>query len=281
MLRQNQNTEYNQQYSVLMSVYEKEQPEYLQQSIQSMLVQTVPTDDFIIVCDGPLTPELDHVLHSFSQIYPDTIHIIRREQNEGLGVALNIGLSYCKNDLVARMDSDDVSEPDRCEKQLKLFEETPNLKIASCMVKEFSESVDCTTGMRNVPVDHEEICRFSRKRNPFNHPAVMFYKQAVQQAGGYLNTYPLFEDYYLWIRMLQIGCLGKNLPEPLLNMRAPQNMYSRRGGLNYTKNMLCFHRWMVQSGWSTFIDFCTGAVPHAVVCVLPNGMRKMIYHILH
>lgn len=268
-------------YSVLMSVYYKENPDFLRQAIESMLCQSVKTNDFVLVCDGPLTLELDAVITEFEKEYPHLFDVVRLEKNSGLGNALNAGLVKCRNELIARMDSDDISCADRCEKQLRAFRENPGLSIVSGTVIEFSDTQEKPAGKRILPGKHEEILKFSRKRNPFNHPAVMFKKGAVETVGGYSEKFPLFEDYYLWVRMLKSNAIGENLQDVLVNMRTPSDMFKRRGGKAYAKNMLKFHRWMLKSKWTTLCDFITGAVPHALVCVMPNGMRKAVYKLLH
>lgn len=269
------------QYSVLMSVYYKEKPEYLKQAIESILCQTVQPDDFVLVCDGPLNLELDAVIAAKQQEMGDTLNVVRLVKNCGLGNALNEGIKHCKNELVARMDSDDISVMDRCQKQVELFEKNPELDITSGALLEFVTSPDQITGGRTIPCNNDEIIHYSRKRCPFNHPCVMFKKSAVERAGGYQEKYHLFEDYYLWIRMLQNGCNAQNLPDVLLYMRTPTDMYLRRGGAVYAKAMLRFHWWVHKSGWTSLVDFCTGALPHALVCVMPNKLRKMIYQVLH
>lgn len=268
-------------YSVLMSVYYKENAKFLKESMESIYNQTVPTNDFVLVCDGALTAELDTVIEIMQLKFGDVLQVIRLEKNSGLGNALNEGIRHCKNELVARMDSDDISYSNRCENELKCFEQQKNLSIVSGTIVEFSNNIQEITGKRELPSTHDEICRFSRKRSPFNHPAVMFKKSEVKKAGGYSEKYPLFEDYYLWVRMLQKGCIARNLKEPLLYMRTPAEMYMRRGGKTYAKNMLRFHQWMKSVKWSSSVDYFSGAVPHAVVCVMPNGMRKRIYSFLH
>lgn len=269
------------QYSVLMSVYHKERAEYLKQSIESIQNQTIPTNDFVLVCDGALTPELDAVIASKQQEMGNILNVVRLAKNGGLGNALNEGIKHCKNELVARMDSDDISAADRCEKQVKLFEKNHELDIASGALLEFVTSPNQITGGRKVPCSNDDIVGYSRKRCPFNHPCVMFKKSAVERAGGYQEKYHLFEDYYLWIRMLQNGCKAQNLSDVLLYMRTPADMYLRRGGAAYAKAMLRFHWWVHKSGWTSLVDFCTGALPHALVCVMPNKLRKMIYQVLH
>lgn len=265
-------------YSVLMSVYHKEKADYLKMAMDSIWNQTVATDDFVLVCDGPLTSELDAAIAEMQQKHGEVLNVVRLEKNGGLGNALNIGLKHCKNELVARMDSDDISLPERCEKQLRVFSSLPDLSICSASLREFWE--DKMLGQRIIPEKHEDIVNFSKKRNPFSHPVVMFKKKAVEKAGGYNEEYHLFEDYYLWIRMLMNGSKGYNIQEVLLKMRTPLDMYERRGGWQYAEDMLRFHGWMRKKGWTSWSVFLTGAVPHAVVCVVPNSWRKTIYKML-
>jgi glycosyltransferase involved in cell wall biosynthesis len=249
--------------------------------MESMRCQTVPTNDFVLVCDGPLTLELDAVIKEEQQKFGPVLLVLRLEKNGGLGKALNEGLKICKNENVARMDSDDISRPYRCEKQLELFERYPDICLSSGTVSEFITDPKRPTGKRTLPITDAEIRGFSRKRNPMNHPCVMFKKSAVESAGGYKETYHLFEDYYLWVRMLMKGYKARNTKDVLLDMRSPADMYLRRGGKKYAEDMLRFHQWMKRSGWSSEVDYLSGAVPHAVVCVLPNGVRKSIYSLMH
>lgn len=264
-------------YSVLMSVYFKEKAEFLERSLHSIFVQTIITDDIVIVCDGPLTEELDAVIEK----YKNRLHILRLVKNRGLGAALNEGLKLCRYDLIARMDSDDISLPQRCEKELAKFAEDPDLAICSAGLAEFCDNESMLIGERVLPVEHQDICIYSKKRCPFNHPVVMYRKSAVLAVGGYSAELLLFEDYLLWVRLLQAGYRGANCEEILLLMRTSANMYRRRGGVKYAKNMLKFHWWMCRKGWSSFMDFCTSAMPHAIICVLPNDLRKGIYLYLH
>lgn len=268
-------------YSVLMSVYYKEKPEYLRASMRSIFEQTIPTDDYVMVCDGALTEELDAVIDEMREQNGDVLRITRLPENKGLGNALNEGLKRCRHELVARMDSDDISVPDRCERQLKEFERNPELSILSGTILEFRDTPENVVGIRSLPEKDDAIKRFSRKRCPFNHPAVMFKKDAVEAAGGYTGTYPLFEDYDLWIRMLRNGSVGANLCEPLLFMRVSDSTYSRRGGGAYAQSMIGFRKWMLDIGYINRREYVLSTVPHAVICILPNAMRKKIYGKLH
>lgn len=263
-------------YSVLMSVYHKERPEFLRQAMESIAKQTVQTNDFVLVCDGPLNEQLDEVITQMQDVFGALLHVVRLEKNMGLGNALNIGIQHCKNDLVARMDSDDISRPDRCERQLRIFSERPGLDICSGTVEEFSTQPQNVENRRIVPQTHEEILKFAKKRNPFNHPCVMYRKSAVLAAGSYQDFY-LLEDYYLWIRMLLNGSVGYNIQEPLLWMRAGSDMYKRRSGWKYAKsqiNLLNLIRKfrLISNGQCILLS-----IIRVSMAMCPNSLRKWLF----
>lgn len=258
-------------YSVLMSVYYKEKPEYLQQSIESILNQTVPTDDFVLVCDGPLTPELDAVIEKYN-----TLHLVRLKENGGLGNALNEGMKYCRHELVARMDSDDISRQDRCERELKAFADHPEVDIVSGTIEEFITSPDEVYSKRVLPETNDEIVEFAKKRNPFNHPAVMYRKSAVEAAGGYKDFY-LLEDYFLWIRMILKGSQGYNIPEPVLWMRAGSDLYKRRSGSKYVASEKKLFSYMLKNGFINKSEYYQAMGGRAIGGVVPNWLRSFLY----
>lgn len=259
-----------------MSVYYKEKPEYLQQSMESIYQQTVPTDDFVLVCDGLLTNELDAVIAEMQEKFQERLHVVRLEQNSGLGKALNIGLQHCKNELVARMDSDDVSHKDRCEKELAIFAQQPQISIVSGVVEEFDGSIDNVQSQRVVPETQAEILSFARKRNPFNHPCVMYRKSAVEAAGSYQDFY-LLEDYYLWLRMLKHGFQGYNLQKPILWMRAGKDMYKRRGGWKYVKAQRQLLRYMYHENIISIGEYLFVLAARIGVAMMPNKLRSFIF----
>ena len=263
------------QYSVLMSVYHKENAEYLRKAMDSIWQQTVPTDDFILVCDGPLNKELDAVIDGRGGAH-DELHVVRLEKNDGLGNALNIGIKHCKNELVARMDSDDISRPDRCERQLQVFSAYPDLSICSGVVEEFTVSTDQIEARRIPPEKQNEIIAFAKKRNPFNHPCVMYKKSAVDAAGGYQDFY-LLEDYYLWVRMLQKGYIGHNIQEPLLWMRAGSDMYKRRAGWKYAKSQKALFKYMVDSGFISESQYLKSIAVRTASSLTPNWLREFMF----
>ena len=267
------NVAYENKYSVLMSVYYKETAGNLYTAINSIWNQSIPTNDFVLVCDGPLTPELDSIIEQCNR--PE-LNIIYLKKNGGLGNALNIGIKHCRNELVARMDSDDISRPDRCEKQLKAFNNHPEASIISGIVEEFSTSPDTIDARRVPPESQEEIIAFAKKRNPFNHPCVMYKKSAVEAAGGYQDFY-LLEDYYLWIRMLQNGAIGYNLQEPLLWMRAGSEMYKRRAGWKYLKSQKALFDYMANHKFISKKQCLQNIFVRSVSSLLPNVFREYLF----
>lgn len=266
-------------YSVLMSVYWKENPEHFRQAMLSIYDQTISTNDFVLVCDGPLSKELDNVIADMQQLFGNVLNVVRLQQNGGLGTALNIGIKHCKNELIARMDSDDISYPNRCEKQLKIFAQYPEIAICSGIVEEFSENTEIIDARRIPPESAEEIVEYAKKRNPFNHPCVMYKRQAVELAGGYKEFY-LLEDYYLWLRMLMKGMQGYNLQEALLYMRAGDRLYLRRSGWKYVQAQKKLFEFMWKSGFISHNQYMKSTVIRSCSALSPNWLRRIMYKIL-
>lgn len=220
-------------YSVLMSVYLKEHPEHFQAAIDSMLNQTVPPSDFVIVCDGDLTPELDYIIIRYVSLYPGLFNVLRLPVNMGLGNALRIGVEACKYDFIARMDTDDISVADRIERQLEVFAAHPEVSVCGGQIAEFTDSPDSVVGYRIVPSSHQEIYSMAKKRNPMNHMTVLFRKSDVLDCGNYCH-FLFFEDYHLWTKMLCNGKIFHNIPEVCVKARV-DSMFSRRTGVAYYK----------------------------------------------
>jgi len=276
-------------YCVLMSVYHKDRPEYLLAAARSVLGQTLLPAQFVLVKDGPLGDPLEKTVAEIGilcheagcEFTPVTI-----EKNGGLGPALNLGLGFCREDLVARMDADDLSLPDRCEKQVRFMEEHPDTVLLSGVLVEFegpAPSFDSIPGeltRKRVPLTDEEIRQTASSRNPMNHPCVMFRRMAVVAAGGYRRV-PLFEDYDLWLRLLFGTGSGHakaaNLPDELLLMRT-DGMYERRGGLSYAKNIRSFRRQMYRDGYLNYPSYLYSTAARTAVSLLPGSLRKQIYN---
>lgn len=217
----------NKNYSFLMSVYDKENPDFLVESIESMLNQTVFPNEIVIVEDGELTECLEKIILKYEKKYPDLFNVVRRQTNKGLGFSLNEGLSICKNELVARMDSDDICFPERCEQQLKRFEQCKDLVILGTQILEFEGDISNVMSQRIVPVKYEDIVNFSHRRSPFNHPTVMYKKTIILNNGGY-PTVKRKEDLQLFIDIVNKNYYCENLNASLLFYRTSQDNLKRR-----------------------------------------------------
>lgn len=265
----------NNSFSVLMSVYAKENPSNLAEALDSVFNQTQPPTEVILVKDGPLTAELDNVLNKFSAEHSNLV-LVPLAQNGGLGNALNEGLKHCQHDIVARMDTDDIAKPDRFEKQLKAMTERPEVDILSSWIEEFIGTKDNITSMRKLPETHQELAEFTKTRCPMNHPCVMFKKAAVEAVGGYKHFY-LYEDYYLWVRMLKNGAVFYNIQESLLWFRSSRDVYKRRGGLKLACSEFVFRKYMHKIGMISFFGFWLSTPARFVIRIMPSALRKVFY----
>lgn len=263
-------------YSILMSVYNREKPEYLQRAIDSMLRQTVLTDDFVIVCDGPLSDDLNQVIDEAIHKFPNLFQIVRLEKNVGIGAAANIGLQYCKNDLIAKMDSDDVASLRRCELQLATFADCPHLTILGGYLAEFENDPSEPFSIREVPLDNENIRSFARRRQPFNNVTVMYRKKAVMQVGGYRKM-DRNEDFDLYIRLLHAGYYARNLSDILTYARTDISSMKRRASWRTLKGCVR-SRWnSMRIGYCSFLDFLMCAVGQFAVWICPVSVQEWIY----
>ena len=241
-------------YSILLPVYIKDNPEFLATSIESMLNQTVKSDDFVIIKDGPLTDELNAVVDKYATIKENNIRVLSLEVNSGLGAALDSGLRQCKNELIARMDADDISLPTRCEKLLKLFEQDPDLAIAGTNIDEFDDDPNVIISSRVVPSTHEEIKKYNRRRQAFNHPSIMFRKSEVLRVGSYPHIKHM-EDKDLFFRMLNMDCKAANIPESLLLFRSNKDSFKRRRGKEYRKATIEVAKNAYKSKYISYSDY--------------------------
>lgn len=259
-----------------MSVYYKEKAEYLKLALDSVINQTLKPDEIVLIQDGKLTEELQAVITDYLQKYPDIFKTYALQQNQGLGKALNFGMQKCSNELIARMDTDDIAEPNRFELQIKEFEQDKELTLCGRQIAEFADNTKEITGYRNVPLKHNEILTFAKKRNPFNHVTVMFKRQAVQSVGGYMDML-YFEDYWLWARLLKAGYKAKNIDKVLVKVRAGQDMIARRGGLNYVKCIIRFEKALHKIGIISFAEMIGYVALRSIVSIIPGSLRLMIY----
>ncbi|MBQ8107365.1 MAG: glycosyltransferase [Ruminococcus sp.] len=264
------------EYSVLMSVYDRELPENLNESLESMLMQSYPPSDFVLVCDGKLTNELNIIVKSFENEYKNIFRIVRIDKNVGPGKALNEGIAACRCDYIVRMDSDDISMPNRCLKQMLLFAVKPELDIIGSYVEEFEDETDKSVSVKKVPIMHKDIVDYSKRRNPFNRQAMAFRKSKAEDIGGYSDL-KLCEDYEFAARMLMEGAKGQNIPEVLVRYRIDSKTPEIRKSWRLTKAFIKV-RWVIfTEGYTGFRDFLSPCVLQLGLFVLPQKFTRWVY----
>jgi len=262
-------------FSVSMCVYENDNPEYFQQAIESTINQSLKPDEIVLVVDGPIPPSIDCIVKLYEK--EEFFKVIRLLENVGHGNARRTGLENCTNELVALMDADDISLPDRFEKQINCFKEDNSLSIVGGNIKEFIDTTDNVVGIREVPQEDAEIKEYLKKRCPFNQMTVMFKNTEVQRAGGYKDWYHN-EDYYLWIRMYLNESKFKNLKDSLVLVRVGNEMYQRRGGFKYFKSEAKLQKYMKNEGINNGIIYGYNVLIRFILQVLmPNKLRGFIF----
>ena len=262
--------------SVLMSVYRNDIPEHFRLAMESVIYQTVPADEIILTVDGPVSAEMQREIEEL-QKRCSYLTVFWLKENVGLGNALNYGMQQCKNTIVARMDSDDISVPTRFEKQIQKFKNNSNLTIVGSYIDEFLENPQNPESVRKVPIQNEEIHKKGVIRCPFNHPSVMFRKEHIIDVGGYQEVY-LFEDYYLWIRLLEKGYVCENIPQILVHLRVGNGMLNRRCGKKYFSSNKFLQDYMLQHKMISRCQYYFNIVARWCVQVgMPGWMREFVY----
>lgn len=265
-------------FSVCTSVYKNDKSVYVRVALDSMLVnQSVKPSEIVIVQDGPVPSELCTLLNEYESKYQEIIHIIRLEKNGGLGNALRLGVENAKYPIIARMDSDDICLPDRFEKQLTYLDSHPECDIVGGQITEFIDSPENIVGKREVPCSNEEIYKYMRSRCALNHPTVMFKKESVLKAGNYKDWF-WNEDYYMWVRMMELGCVFANLPDVLVNMRSGLEQYGRRGGRKYFDSEIGIKKLMLEKGMITRKEYIVNYVERFIIqLMLPSSVRGWVF----
>ncbi len=263
-------------FSVLLSVYAKDRPAWVRQALDSVLSNTVPPAEIVVVVDGPVPADLQTVLAKFAATYP-SIKLCPLAKNGGLGAALAHGLTHCSHELVARMDADDVSLPDRFEKQLSYMAAHPDIAVLGGQIQEVDGQTLQPVAIRTVPQTNAQIKKFLKTRCPFNHMTVLFKKSAVLAVGGYV-PFHFIEDYYLWARLAAQDFKMANLPDIVLNARVDSALYGRRGGLKYFKSNFKMSQKLHELGLISGLTllFNTG-VRFTVQVLMPNALRGWFY----
>lgn len=275
MTKVDQQQSQKEEYSVLMSVYEKENPKYFNQAVKSMLEQTFFPEQIVIVKDGPLTKKLELIIDSFVNENPDLFTIVSLPENVGLGKALDKGLRYCRNELVARMDADDISLPNRCEEQIKMFQSDLDLSMVGTIIDEFYDDPNNIVSSRVVPTEHEQITKFIRRRSPFNHPTVMFKKSDVIMSGGY-GKFRRKQDLDLFSRMINSGCKTANINKSLLLFRSNEENFRRRKSWSNCKSYIEVQLEIWKRGHCSLFDLLYVIIGQSIIYVSPIWLIKWI-----
>jgi glycosyltransferase involved in cell wall biosynthesis len=263
-------------FSVLIPVYAKESPENFFQALNSIIKQTLKPSEIVIVKDGPITSELDNIIEFFVKSYRNLFKIVSLEKNMGLGIALNLGVLNCSNEIIARMDSDDIASPFRFERQISFLEENKDIDIVGSWIGEFVNNPSKIISIREVPQYHQDILKFAKFRNPMNHMTVIFRKKAVLDAGNYQH-FISFEDYYLWCRMLINGAKFANIPEVLVFVRRDKNFIKRRSGLVYFKQEIEFQKKMYDIGFISIFEFVRNIILRGYIRLFPSFLLESLY----
>ncbi|ERI64241.1 putative amylovoran biosynthesis glycosyltransferase AmsE [Capnocytophaga sp. oral taxon 863 str. F0517] len=263
-------------FSVLLSLYIKEKPNFLYECLESLENQTVQATEIIIVYDGPITPELGSIVNKYAEKLP--IKIVQLPKNVGMGNAFNEGLKNCSYEWVFRMDTDDICIPERFEKQINFIKQNPDIVLLGSHIAEFNDNIKDLVSYRKVPIGTEAIKRYSLYRSPFNHMTVAYKKKVAIEAGGY-KAY-LLEDYNLWLRIIAKGYKVENINDILVYARIGNNMIARRRGVNYIKgewDLFKLKRELkLQNIFSGFFTFLLRVIPR----ILPTKILKTIYKFL-
>lgn len=270
------------QYAGLMSVYVNESPQLLKRALNSVLKQNYPPADFILVKDGQLTEELESVIRDEHQLFERAdIHFIelKNSKNLGLGRSLNKGLKACKNELVARFDSDDLSLPQRMTKTIEWFREHPDTAIVGTQIYEYDHDEHYPFDIKQVPIDYEHIKKESVVRNPFNHMSVTFKKSVINKVGGYIDV-PLFEDYYLWLRVIRAKYPVTNLEDVLVKAHVNREFAHKRGGMHYLKKELHFQNILVRDGFLNLPQYLCNVLIRGTIRLLPPDLLLVVYKFL-
>lgn len=262
-------------FSVSMCVYGKDNPDWFREAVNSILSQSVPPDEVVLVVDGPVPDALGDVIDSFEN--GDAFRVIRLPENRGHGDARRIGLANCTHEIVALMDADDIALPDRFEKQIAAMTKDPALSIIGGKIAEFIDSEDNIIGYRTVPTAHNDICSYMKRRCPFNQVTVMFRKSHIEEAGGYLDWY-CDEDYYLWARMYLAGMRFANLPDTLVHARVNADTYCRRGGKRYFQSEAKLQGYMLKKKIISLPRYLINVTERFLLQILmPNSLRSLIF----
>lgn len=259
-------------FSVLISTYKKDNPTWLREALNSIFSQTLLPNEIVLVKDGPLTSDLDHIIDEFSQKHP-IFKIVINETNLGLGLALQRGVLACNNELIARMDSDDISYPDRFEKQIPLMQK--GYDVVSSWSIFFEGNTDNVIACKKRPEHHHDIKKLAKRKSPICHACSILRKSKVIEAGNYRNRL-YYEDYDLWVRMFMTDAVFYNLQDYIYYVRSSKDQFGRRGGLSYLKTEIKVHWDFMKMGFINIYEFARNIFIRVFVRLSPTFLRRSL-----
>jgi glycosyltransferase involved in cell wall biosynthesis len=264
-------------FSLLLSVYNGDRPDYLRRAFRSAVEdQTVRPDQVVIVRDGPVHHELAECLDELRATSLVPVTFLPLQRGAGLGPALDQGLAASWFDVIARMDADDVAMPHRFEVELPLIMEAD---IVGAGLLEFVSDTDDIVGQRVPPTDPHQIQRYARMHDPFNHPTVVYRREAVLAAGGY-GDLPLMEDYALFARMLDSGARAVNVAEPLVFYRVGAQGFKRRGGAGLLRSELRLQREFRRQRFTSPAEYGRNVLVRGGYRLIPWWCRRVLYRMI-
>lgn len=264
----------NIKFSVAMSLYKNDKPEQLREALESICTQSYPADEIFLVVDGPVGEDLDSIVREYSDKYGN-FTLKRLETNAGLGNALRIAVEECKNDLIVRMDSDDISAPGRFAKLVEEYTREPADVLGSWAIGFVGDlyTTDMISCSRR-PLKHDDIIKRLPHRSPMSHVTVMLRREAVIRSGNYKDLF-YHEDYYLWARMIQAGCTFRNIPEYLMYVRLGVDKAKRHGGKRYYKAGAFLRKYMLKNNLMSRFSYIKETIIRVVYqLVLPPRVRN-------
>ena len=263
-------------FSVLMSVYHKENPIFLRNAIESVSIkQTIKPNEIVLIQDGPLTDELYHVISYFKSELP-YFKTYSMEKNSGLGKALEYGVMMCTYDWIARMASDDISIPDRFEKQVEYLEQHENIDVLGSNITEFGENPEDVVSIKRMPNTHADIRAMLRRRTPICHVTAFIRKEKLLAAGGYQDL-PYVEDYYLWARMFVNSSQFASVDESLVLVRVGNGMLARRGNKQQILSWKILNDYMYKNGLVSYLDVIINKFLIRMFLYMPVRMKEVLY----
>lgn len=272
-------TQRGEPFSVLMPLWGKDDPVWVERAIRSATIdQQLQPDHLILTVDGPLPPALEQITERVEAGEFGPARVLRHRAHRGIAAALQDGLLAAPTELIARADADDLCRPERFARQIPVMA-SGDLDVLGSAMQEFSDRINVGTGpWRLRPLTQERIEAYATQHCPFHHPTVVLRRSAVLAAGGYRDL-ALLEDYWLWERMLLAGARVANLPEALVDYRADEQLFRRRGGVRLLLSDLWLQRQMLLDRMIGPGRFAANVLQRVVYRLAPSPLRRLVYRL--